>query len=78
MTFNMTGQLLKWTTEGLDEEDTIELFQQLIDSGLAWQLEGHIGRCAMDLINSGDCHHCEPQQRFDVENGCQGRDPIEM
>jgi hypothetical protein len=29
--------------------------QELIDSGLAWQLEGHIGRQAMACIESGLC-----------------------
>jgi hypothetical protein len=29
--------------------------QDLIDSGLAWRLEGHIGRQAMACIKNGDC-----------------------
>lgn len=29
--------------------------QSLIDSGLAWQLEGAVGRLAMDLLSSGAC-----------------------
>ncbi len=49
--------LLAWTDGKLSEEGVIGLFQRLIDSGLAWELEGHIGRCAHDLIMSG---HCTP------------------
>lgn len=40
----------------LDEESTIELFQDLINSGLCWQLQGFYGRTAANLIESGVCH----------------------
>ena len=37
------------------EEETIEFFQSLIDSGLVWQLQGSYGRTAMFLIEQGYC-----------------------
>jgi len=29
--------------------------QGLIDSGMAWRLEGSVGRAAMDAIENGEC-----------------------
>lgn len=40
----------------LDDEQTIELFQEMIDSGLVWDLQGSYGRTAATLIRSGLCH----------------------
>ena len=37
----------------LTEDQEIELFQNLVDSGLAWQLQGRIGRQAADMIEAG-------------------------
>lgn len=47
------GAMIAWEQGELDEDATIELFQDLVDTGLAWQLQGTYGRTAMDLINAG-------------------------
>ena len=39
----------------LNAEQTLEFFQELIDSGRVWKLQGHYGRVAMSLIKSGKC-----------------------
>ena len=35
------------------EEEVIEAWQYLVNTGLAWQLQGWFGRTASDLINAG-------------------------
>lgn len=49
------GRMIDFENGELSEGETIELFQELIDSGLAWKLQGFYGRTAEDLINAGLC-----------------------
>jgi len=46
--------------EGVDdpesEEQFIEAWQTLIDTGTCWQLQGFFGRTAQALIEQGICH----------------------
>jgi len=39
--------------EPANEEQVIEAWQHLVDTGLAWQLQGWFGRTADQLIESG-------------------------
>lgn len=52
---NQIDKIIAFEQGDLDEDDTIELFQELIDSGLAWQLQGSYGRMANALIQNGYC-----------------------
>lgn len=36
-----------------DEETILSAWQYLVDTGLAWRLQGWYGRTANDLINAG-------------------------
>lgn len=47
--------MIAWEQGELSEEDMIILFQGLIDSGVAWSLQGCYGRQAMRLIQAGEC-----------------------
>jgi hypothetical protein len=51
--YDLTGALIGLDEGTLDEDAEIALFQYLIDSGLAWKLQGRIGRQAADMIEAG-------------------------
>ena len=42
--------------EDATKEEYVEAWQHLIDTGLAWTLQGWFGRQATDLIEQGICH----------------------
>lgn len=50
---DFTQALFDYEAGQLDDIDTIELFQYLVDSGLAWTLQGSYGRMAAQLIRDG-------------------------
>ena len=52
---DQVDKIIAFEQGDLDEEGVIELFQELIDSGLAWQLQGSYGRIARNLIEAGYC-----------------------
>lgn len=53
--FDTVGFIMAFEAGMLDEEEVIDGFQYLIDTGLAWQLQGSYGRTAMDLVRAGYC-----------------------
>ena len=50
--FNAVG-IAEGFIEAESEEQVIEAWQFLVDSGLAWQLQGWFGRTASQLIEQG-------------------------
>jgi len=49
-------KIIAYESGELSDEETIELFQSLINDGTAWQLQGTYGRQANALIEAGLCH----------------------
>tara|TARA_Y100000310_G_scaffold155256_1_gene154734 strand:- start:645 stop:827 length:183 start_codon:yes stop_codon:yes gene_type:complete len=52
--FNAVG-IAEGFIECEDEDTLIKAWQHLIDTGLAWTLQGWFGRRANDLIEAGIC-----------------------
>jgi len=52
--YDVTGAIVDFES-GLmeDVDDVIKLFQHLVDTGLAWQLQGSYGRLAESMIDNG-------------------------
>ena len=55
MNKHLTDMIIKYEMGQLDDIDVIALFQELIDNGMAWRLQGHYGRMAKALIEAGHC-----------------------
>jgi hypothetical protein len=56
---DLLGSMISWEEGSLNEEDTIELFQTLVDNGMAWTLQGMYGRQAQRMIEAGLIHQTE-------------------
>jgi hypothetical protein len=50
---NVAAKILAFEDGALDETGVVALFQELVDTGLAWSLQGSYGRLASALIEDG-------------------------
>ena len=51
--YDRVSAIIAFESGELDGDKVVELFQHLVDTGLAWQLQGHYGRTAVSLIEAG-------------------------
>ena len=50
---DMLDKFITYENGDLDHESTLELFQELVNNGQAWTLQGHYGRTAKSLLDQG-------------------------
>ena len=50
---NVVEQLVEYECGLLDGEGVLALFQELVDTGMAWKLQGSYGRMAEHLLDDG-------------------------
>jgi len=50
---NLTDRIVEYESGELNQDQTIQLFQELVDSGLIMKLQGHYGRLAFQLMEAG-------------------------
>jgi hypothetical protein len=58
--FDTVDFIMRWEEEDMPIGEEAAGFQHLVDSGLAWSLQGAYGRRAVQLIRAGlvkDTHH---------------------
>jgi hypothetical protein len=51
--YDAVDQIMAYEQGELDDDETTRLFQHLVDTGLAWSLQGSYGRTATDMILAG-------------------------
>jgi len=50
---DVVDRIIAYEAGEMDEDEMVEFFQDLVDRGLVWQLQGHYGRTAYALIRAG-------------------------
>jgi len=50
---DLLEKLLRFEADDMDEAETIDFFQDLVNTGMAWKLQGYYGRMAAHLIDQG-------------------------
>jgi hypothetical protein len=54
--YDLLDHIIRYENSDLGEEEIIQLFQHLVDNGMAWTLQGSYGRMAKQLIENGFVH----------------------
>lgn len=51
----LVSDIMEYESGQSSEDDTVAMFQRMINDGSVWRLQGSYGRAAMDLLRSGQC-----------------------
>lgn len=50
---DLVDRIIQYESEAMEDDEVFALFQELVDTGMAWQLQGSYGRMARFLIDEG-------------------------
>lgn len=50
---SVINKIVAYELGDMNEEETIEFFQELMDTGLVWNLQGHYSRTAQAMVDAG-------------------------
>lgn len=50
----LVDSIMKYEGGEMDHEEVVDFFQELVNTGLAWTLQGSYGRMAERLIRAGE------------------------
>jgi hypothetical protein len=53
METELVDKIISYENDTLSEAEEIELFQHLVNTGMAWSLQGHYGRVARRMLEEG-------------------------
>jgi len=51
----ITEKIIEYESGSMTDEEAIEFFQMIIDTGIVWELQGSYGRTAKELIQGNLC-----------------------
>jgi hypothetical protein len=52
--FDLVGAIMDFESGAMEtEKEVLDLFQHLVDTGMAWTLQGSYGRAAASLLEQG-------------------------
>ena len=49
----LVDNITKYEAGEMSDDDTLSFFQELVNTGMIWELQGHYGRTAIYLIENG-------------------------
>lgn len=50
---SLIDEIMRFEGEQMTQEELIPFFQRLVDTGMAWRLQGTYGRTAHNLLSQG-------------------------
>ncbi|KKK91833.1 hypothetical protein LCGC14_2708950 [marine sediment metagenome] len=50
---DLVDKIIDFESGEMEQEEVVEFFQELINNSMAWTLQGHYGRTARALIDTG-------------------------